>query len=59
VITDADSKPRLILAAEKGSPTLEIRDTDDHSLLSLSSDGKAATIVIQDAQGKKLFAAPQ
>jgi len=59
VITDADGNERVSAGTENtGSPFVEMKDKGGKTLLAIGTDGKNGTLVIMDAQGKKLFAAP-
>ena len=58
-LNDAAGKPRLLFSNDPAVPAIQIKDKDDHTLLAITSDAKGATaILIQDADGKKLFSAP-
>jgi hypothetical protein len=57
-LNDAKGNARLVLSTDPDVPILQVKDTSDHTLLAINATDKAATFVIQDAAGKKLFSAP-
>lgn len=57
-LNDKEGKARLILSTDADTPILQVKDPDDHTLLSITATDKAANLLIQDAAGKKLFSAP-
>jgi hypothetical protein len=57
-LNDKDGKARLVLSTDPETPILQIKDPADHTLLSITATDKAASLLIQDPAGKKLFSAP-
>ena len=57
-LNDAKGNARLVLSTDPDVPILQVKDPNDHTLLAINATDKAATFVIQDGAGKKLFSAP-
>jgi hypothetical protein len=57
-LNDSNGNARIVFSSAKNEPSITLKDKDDHTLLSIAVEKDAANILIQDAKGKKLFAAP-
>jgi hypothetical protein len=58
-LNDSNGKPRIVLTVDAAdNPGIVLKDKDDHVLMKIATEKDEARILIQDAKGKKLFAAP-